>query len=134
VGDVHIGVIPASRRYSSIDIAIFELGESFRPSESPDTIHNQACNLDTKYRALCSQKPHLRICLVEHYRSLSGDLDLNVSLFSQDTLALNMFRWDIFGISERLNVAKAQAESFNVLRRGDHDGRFKEGVHTYARK
>jgi hypothetical protein len=34
-----------------------------------------------------------------------------------------MLGWDIYGISERLNVAKAQAESFNVLRRGDHDGR-----------
>jgi hypothetical protein len=45
-----------------------------------------------------------------------------------------MFRWDIFGISERLNVAKAQAESFNVLRRGGHDGRFKEWDDLYARK
>jgi hypothetical protein len=44
-----------------------------------------------------------------------------------------MLGWDIYGISERLNVAKAQAEFFNVLRRGDHDGRFKEWDDLYAR-
>jgi hypothetical protein len=43
VSDVHIGVIPASRRSSSVDIAILELGESFPAlPRDPDTIHKRA--------------------------------------------------------------------------------------------
>jgi hypothetical protein len=45
-----------------------------------------------------------------------------------------MIRWDMLGISEHLIVAKTQAESFNVLRGSDHNGRFKEWDDRYVRK
>ena len=42
MSDVHIGVIPASRRSSSVDIAVFELGEFSALPNVPDKMHKRA--------------------------------------------------------------------------------------------